>query len=266
MTTRRSLSPERVRERLNYDPNTGEFTWRTSPMAPHVGKPAGCYTKVGGITIHVDGAIYSGRRLAWAHFYGHWPEHDVTHANGDNRDCRIANIVMHREVTTASRDELTQQRLKELIEYDPLTGVLRRRKFTAPRATAGQLAGSSSYAGHRRFICVDGRRYAASRLVWLYVHGHWPKGVIDHINGNPADNRLSNLRDVPQQLNVHNQRHANRRNKTGLIGAHAHPDGGFSASIKAGGRLRYLGYFKTPEEAHEAYVKAKRVLHEGCTL
>ena len=113
---------------------------------------------------------------------------------------------------------------------------------------------------------IDEREYSAHRLAWLYVHGAWPTGQIDHINGDRGDNRISNLRDVTPALNTQNQRRAARSNKSsGLLGVTANR-GRWLAQISIGGKSRNLGRYATPEEAHAVYVAAKRVLHAGCTL
>src|SRR5690606_34614864 len=99
---------------------------------------------------------------------------------------------------------LTQQRLKELLYYDPETGIFTRLVGrSGPRARAGDVAGSDNGKGYIR-IYVDGRPYKAHRLAWFYMHGEWPE-EIDHRNGERADNRLSNLRPVTRQQNNLNQ-------------------------------------------------------------
>jgi hypothetical protein len=102
---------------------------------------------------------------------------------------------------------------------------------------------------------VEYRRYYAHRLAWLYVHGEWPN-VIDHINGDAGDNRIANLRSCSQQRNMQNIRAS--RNKHGLTGVVFHRKSGlFHATIKVNKRATSLGYYKTAEEAHDAYLRAK---------
>lgn len=129
----------------------------------------------------------------------------------------------------------------------------------------GGIAGSKMSHGYIA-IRIDGQDYTAHRLVWLYVHGSEPSGYIDHINGDRADNRLANLRDVSQMVNMQNVYAAKSNSKTGLRGVSWHAQRGkYTARIKAGGRYLSLGLHDTPEGAHAAYLEAKRRLHEGCT-
>jgi hypothetical protein len=108
----------------------------------------------------------------------------------------------------------------------------------------------------------------AHRVAWVHFYGGWPKNVIDHINGDKTDNRIANLRDVPHALNMHNQRAASAHNKrSSLLGAHWHKNGGrWRSNITVAGVTRHLGCFDTEQEAHAAYVEAKRSLHAGCTI
>lgn len=160
---------------------------------------------------------------------------------------------------------ITQARLKELLEYDPETGVFTNRVSRSSRAKAGATTSSSlSKQGYLR-ICIDWNPHLAHRLAWLYVYGSMPQGMIDHINGDRTDNRICNLREASAHLNQQNRRRANRRSKTGLLGVSV-ADNKFVASIHADGKTRRLGRFCSAEEAHAAYLAAKRQLHEGCTI
>lgn len=159
---------------------------------------------------------------------------------------------------------LTAERLREVVDYNPETGVLTRKVRLAQRHRVGDRADMFwPHMGYWR-LSIDSRRYLAHRCAWLYVHGRWPEHNIDHINGNPADNRIANLRDVPQMVNVQNQRTS--RAASGLIGAQRFADGVWRARIKVNGKYRHIGLYDTPEEAHRAYIAAKRKLHEGCTI
>jgi len=101
------------------------------------------------------------------------------------------------------------------------------------------------------------KRYLQHRLVWLYVHGRWPKDQIDHINGNRSDNRLCNLREATCSQNLMNAR-AHSHNTSGLKGACKHEPGYWSSVIRVNGKNKYLGRFKSPEEAHAVYASAAK--------
>lgn len=155
---------------------------------------------------------------------------------------------------------LTQQRLKELLYYDPETGIFTRLVGrSGPRARAGDVAGCDNGKGYIR-IYVDGKPYKAHRLAWFYMHGEWPE-EIDHRNGERADNRLSNLRPVTRQQNNLNQS-IYRSNTSGLKGVSFYKaTGKWKAQIQVNGRKIGLGYYQTKEQAHQAYVAAARELH-----
>jgi hypothetical protein len=100
----------------------------------------------------------------------------------------------------------------------------------------------------------------------LYVHGAWPLGVVDHKDGDRANNAIGNLRDVPNKTNCENRRAANKNNAIGLLGVRRHTSGKYEARIRVDGQLMYLGLHLDAETAHAAYLAAKRIHHEGNTL
>jgi hypothetical protein len=159
---------------------------------------------------------------------------------------------------------VTQERLRELLSYDSETGVFHWR-VSRGRAVAGASAGNADSYGYLQ-TKIYGRCYLNHRLAWLYVYGEWPDGQIDHINGSRADNRLANLRNVSISVNQQNQRGARVDNRCGLLGV-SRKGNRWQARISHPGRKdAYLGLFDTPELAHAAYLKAKRKLHQGCTI
>lgn len=158
----------------------------------------------------------------------------------------------------ALRESLTAERLRELLDYDPQTGV-----FCV--ISTGRKAGFVRLSGYVG-VNLLGAQFYAHRLAWLWVHGRWPDECIDHINGERADNRIANLRAVCKRVNDQNRRKARRGSKTGVLGVNATASGTFVAQISIDGKSIGLGTFKTPQEAHEIYIAAKRRLHEGNTL
>jgi hypothetical protein len=100
------------------------------------------------------------------------------------------------------------------------------------------------------------------RLAWLYVTGAWPKKHLDHINGDRADNRFCNLREADDAANNQNRKRANKCSLTGVLGVtYCKQTKRYRAVIMHNRKSIHLGRFDTPEEAHAAYVGAKRVLH-----
>lgn len=161
--------------------------------------------------------------------------------------------------------KITAPRLRELLNYDAVTGVFTRR-VGAGNAKAGDIAGSVNDDGYR-LISVDRRRYAAHRLAWLFVHGEWPATLVDHQDGKRDANAIRNLRDATRRFNAENQREPHRNSTSGFLGVTRHKQcDRWQATIRVAGKAKHLGLFTTPEAAHEAYLKAKRELHEGCTL
>lgn len=153
---------------------------------------------------------------------------------------------------------ISHDELKRVIRYDAETGVFVWLERIG-RSVVGEKAGSKQSCGYWQ-IWIDGEPYLAHRLALFYVYGCWPKNDVDHINGVRTDNRLQNLREVDRGLNMQNQRRARSDNSTGFLGVVPNRKR-FSAQIRTEGKTRCLGTYDTPEQAHDAYVKAKRVLH-----
>lgn len=152
---------------------------------------------------------------------------------------------------------LSLQRMREVIACDPTAGLLSWK-------ASGKVAGCRRRDGYLA-VRIDRRLYLAHRLVWLYARGEWPAEHIDHINGDRSDNRIENLRDVSPHVNSQNRRTVRKETQSTYLGVWKNHKG-WQAVLTVAGARRCLGTFKTPEEAHAAYVAAKRVHHEGCTL
>lgn len=159
---------------------------------------------------------------------------------------------------------ITAERLRELVHYCPETGIFTHLESRG-RVRAGAIAGC--YSNGYIVIRLDTVLYGAHRLAWLYVHGQFPIGDADHIDGNKSNNKICNLRDVDRSTNLQNQKFASSRNKSsGLLGVNKRGNGTFRAYIKINGKYASLGTFKYAKDAHEAYLAAKRIHHKGCTI
>jgi len=135
------------------------------------------------------------------------------------------------------------RRLRKLFHYDPNTGIF-------IRLSRNCIAGSKDTKGAIQ-IWIDGERYFAHRLAWLYVKGVWPPIDIDHKDRVKSNNRWNNLR-----LATHSQNRANGHS-TPTKGTFR--DGaGWSAKVRKGGKVFHRSYHKTQEAARAAYVKAAK--------
>ncbi len=153
--------------------------------------------------------------------------------------------------------ELTQERLKELLHYDAMTGEFTWKVYRGGKARVGTIASYDDGQGYIR-IKIDGTRYKAHRLAFLYMTGEWPKDQVDHIDGCRSNNAFKNLREATERQNS-----ANRRRSVGSYSGFKgvsfnRKQGNYSAQIKVNGKLIRLGRFNTPEAAHAAYCEAAK--------
>lgn len=165
------------------------------------------------------------------------------------------------------KDGLSPEQLRSVLDYNPTTGLFRWRDHIK-HWRAGLQAGTRSPAEGNGYVCLaiktDGktRLYKAHRLAWLYVHGEWPDGQIDHINGVKHDNRIENLRVATNQQNCLN-RAIRADNKSGYKGVSWNKRSGrWLVHISVNGRIKHVGLFEHIEDAVEAYrLSAER--HHG---
>jgi hypothetical protein len=149
---------------------------------------------------------------------------------------------------------ITQARLQELLRYEPNTGIFTWRVNRKGGVKAETAAGHTTPTGYC-FIGVEGQLYKAHRLAWLYVYGQFPETNLDHINRNPSDNRIANLRLAPQQDNQQN-REVNKNNTSGYRGVSYNKlRKKWVAQKQLRGKYHHLGYFNTAKEAHVKYTQ-----------
>lgn len=127
---------------------------------------------------------------------------------------------------------ISAEYLRSLLDYDPNTGVFRRR-VARKGVSVGDEPGYEDHIGYRR-ISIDRKNYLAHRLAWLWMTGEWPELDIDHRDGCPANNRWSNLRQATKSQNLMNQQSR---------GVRLTPVGRWEAYIFSGPKYKYLGTF-----------------------
>jgi hypothetical protein len=162
--------------------------------------------------------------------------------------------------TKINKFPFTTEELRELLDYDPETGLFTWKVQTGSRALVGDVAGGLNSESYRQ-IMIKGVYYKAHRLAWYYHYGVEPREQIDHINGVRGDNRISNLREATHQ---ENRRNSSKRsdNTSGYKGVYwSTASQKFRAECRVNGKKHSLGYHDTAEEAHEAYAAFTKEHH-----
>lgn len=140
-------------------------------------------------------------------------------------------------------------RVRELFDYNEDTGLLQWKVPTSNRVNVGDYVTSTHSARYIQ-VGVDGARRLAHHVIWVFVYGEMPKGDVDHINRNRADNRLSNLRCIDRSENLLNAEHKSQFGHPGVIST---PSGRFSVGIHIKRVRTYVGTYSTIDEAAAAY-------------
>jgi hypothetical protein len=240
MAKRSVLTVARLREVLHYEPETGKMAW----IKP---RPGVSFKKIGHrgkrrdgsiyVFVQIDNVKYSASRIAWMYMTGELPPKNVDHINGNSEDNSWKNLRLWEP--EYANNELSYDRLLKTLHYNPDTGqftriATRRAKKKVGRIVDGYLS-----------IGIDHRKYQAHRLAFLYMTGKWPVGDVDHANGDPSDNKWSNLRQATRSQNIINRRKLDNRNISGYTGVRWHK------SMKKWQAI-FSFTFKTKEEAIEA--------------
>ena len=146
---------------------------------------------------------------------------------------------------------LTVERLKEVLHYDPETGIWTWLKLTSTRSRIqiGSKAGCLDKDEGYIKIWIDNKGYKAHRLAWFYMTGEWPECEIDHKNTIRHDNRWDNLRKSSHGQNQHN-RSRNRNNTSGYKGINFNKAANkWMVRVMLNKKSIYLGIYDTMEEA-----------------
>ena len=143
---------------------------------------------------------------------------------------------------------ITVDEVREAFDYDEETGDMIWKIRASSRANIGDAAGYVNRRGYK-YIGYKGKLYRAHRLIWLYVHGSFPPEQIDHIDGNPSNNRISNLRAVSRKENAKNQK-LPKNNTSGITGVVWKKNASkWHARIKINWKQIHLGTFNDFFEA-----------------
>ena len=156
------------------------------------------------------------------------------------------------------RNDLTQERVKELFDYNELTGVVTRKITTGNRAKAGSVVGYVNSLGYLE-VTVDGKAYRLHRVIYLWKMGFMPEHIVDHENHRRTDNRWCNLRHLTQGCNARNC-DLSKNNTSGVNGiSWSKTHNKWEAYIKFEYQRHYLGI-------HEDFVEAvfHRLTAEVC--
>lgn len=245
------ITQQQAHAALAYDPESGALTWRVDKGRARAGAQAGWVTAAGR-RLTIGGLTTTAARFIWFYVYGEWAAHEVRHVNGNPIDDRIVNLALFSPCD--SQAALTAERLRERFTYDPATGLFKR-LFKTRREYKRKTQLSCGWVRDHGYITimVDGNEYRAHRLAWLYVHGVWPKEDLDHINGDPADNRISNLREATDAQNLANMK-TPVTNTSGYKGVQWHKAAQkWTATFKHNGETYYLGLFENKEDARRVY-------------
>lgn len=166
--------------------------------------------------------------------------------------------------TRAKHGPLTAERLREVLHYDPETGVFTNLLSRQGSKPVGAVLGTPGRNPKRDIECVVirvfGALHKAHRLAWLYMTGAWPEHTIDHIDHNPLNNRWSNLRDVTIQHNTQNK--VRSWAASGCMGVQRIGNR-WQAQVNANKKVVFRKTFDTLEEADAAAREARRIHHPG---
>ncbi len=162
------------------------------------------------------------------------------------------------------KPDLIADELRRLLSYDPQTGIFLRRFRTRGAPAPTVAIGSPNSDGYLR-VSLQGKQYLLHRLAYVYMTGVWPSGVVDHIDGDRTNNAYGNLRNTTRAGNNQNLRKCRASGTSGYLGVHKKGDK-WRAQITTDRKQLHLGTYERPEDAHEVYLAAKRMLHHTCTL
>ena len=225
------------------------------------GSPAGSVNRQGILMVYTEGKTQkAAHQVIWALHNNEWPRNSIRHIDGNLLNNKIENLEMESEPLGKSGKRPCLKRLKKMLSYDADTGNFRWRLSPRNRTMAGDRAGYHNDQGYL-LVTVDGYKFRLHTLAWAFTHGEFPVNQIDHINRVRDDNRITNLREACQVVNMHN---ASKRsdNTTGVTGVYFRKDTQkYFAQINSHGKTYRLGNFERFEDAVKARKEAESIYH-----
>ena len=246
---REDITREYLLSIFDYDRENGSITWK-------VGKRKGMKAQTrchSGYRANIKGLMVQISHIIWMIEYGEFPKRKLTHINGDSYDARICNLKLGRRASQSRDRRITQDELKAHLTYNPETGIFQKKNGTP--------VGYLCKDGYIQINLLDGSQRKAHRLAWLYMTGSFPKGILDHIDGNRTNNKWENLREVSYSQNGMNSsfRKSNTSGYKGVSFDKKYQK--YEAYIWKDNKKKHLGYYDCPLAANDAYMKASEVMH-----
>ena len=150
---RKPITQKRLKEAMDYNPDTGVFTWKINVRRTRIGDIAGCVNTLGYIAICIDRRHYSGHRLAWLYIHGYFPEHNVDHINRCGKDNRLVNLREATQSCNARNSSMSSNNTSEI------TGVYWHK-------SAGKWAASIAPDGRNRHLGLFTSKLDAAKARW----------------------------------------------------------------------------------------------------
>ena len=211
-------------------------------------------------TVTIDGIKYSTARLVYSFYRKDPGDDELVYLDGNRGNIAVGNLELSHNIERVP-SKVTCSYLRKIFNYDKNTGILTWKEqpvFGRTTVKLGEVVGYHNARGYLE-IRLCNKTHRSHRIIWLMVYKKWPTHVIDHINGIKDDNRISNLRDVPQEHNVQNGTYKSATGTTGVTKRGSK----YEARISVDNKCIYLGSSTVKSEAIKMAVDARKKYHKG---